>query len=117
MIPGMEKQEDVQTETREFICYKCNLKAKVDYFGKQPPFAKSMRLTEDTYIMRDPFSSDTGMISLGSHCALCTKSICASPECSIFYTKRFCVQCAVENALEFPSEIQQELRKRTAPKR
>ncbi|XP_045166712.2 cysteine-rich DPF motif domain-containing protein 1-like [Mercenaria mercenaria] len=95
---------------KEFLCYKCQLKIKYDYFGTKPPFAKSIILLEDTYIMKDPFSSEMGMISLGSHCSLCRKSVCSSGDCSIFYTKRFCLSCVQDKIEEFPVEIQQELK-------
>ena len=35
-------------------------------------------LLEEGYIMKDPFTSETGIVCLGSHCSLCQKSVCAS---------------------------------------
>lgn len=102
----MEESEIV----KEFLCHLCQLRVKYDYFGTKPPFAKSFTLLEDTYVMKDPFSSEMGMISLGSHCSSCQKSVCASGDCSIFYTKRFCLPCVQNKIEEFPVEIQQELK-------
>ena len=36
-------------------------------------------LLEESYVMKDPFSSEGSMITLGSHCQLCSKSVCAAP--------------------------------------
>ena len=35
-----EKMEEKEV-VKEFLCYKCQLKIKYDYFGTKPPFAKS----------------------------------------------------------------------------
>ncbi|KAL3851811.1 hypothetical protein ACJMK2_015516 [Sinanodonta woodiana] len=98
--------------SKEFICSSCNFKTQYHYFGKKPPFVKSLVMMEDAYIMKDPFSSEGGIIPLGSHCTICGKSVCLSLECSIFYTKRFCVHCVKENISEFPLEIQTEVMKK-----
>ncbi|XP_052781573.1 cysteine-rich DPF motif domain-containing protein 1-like [Mya arenaria] len=99
-------------QVKEFLCSICSLKVNYDFFGTKPPFAKSILLMEDSYVMKDPFTSEIGIISLGSHCSLCTKSVCASQDCSIFYTKRFCMSCVNANLEEFPFEIQQEIKNR-----
>jgi len=39
---NMAGDEDTE-KVREFICHKCNLKVRYDYFGSKPPFAKSIR--------------------------------------------------------------------------
>ncbi|KAL4220063.1 Cysteine-rich DPF motif domain-containing protein 1 [Mactra antiquata] len=95
---------------KEFLCYRCNLKIKYDYYGKKPPFAKSIAIGEECYVIKDPFTSDVGIINLGSHCSVCQRSVCASGDCSIFYCKRFCLQCVQENIEEFPIEIRQEIK-------
>ena len=38
----------------------------------------NFRLLEDAYVMKDPFSSEGGIITLGSHCSLCEKAVCLS---------------------------------------
>ncbi|XP_052266416.1 cysteine-rich DPF motif domain-containing protein 1-like [Dreissena polymorpha] len=109
---NMETDSEKPDVIKEFLCSNCGLKVKYDYFGTKPPFAKSLLLMEDTFVMKDPFSSEVGIITLGSHCSLCQKSVCASQDCSIFYTKRFCMKCVHDNIEEFPNEIYQELKNR-----
>ncbi|KAL5463517.1 hypothetical protein EMCRGX_G032417 [Ephydatia muelleri] len=94
-----------------FTCNKCGLSTSFYYFGRNWPFSKSLITLEDAYIARDPFSSDPTPLILGSHCVSCNSSVCVSPSCSVFYTKRFCVDCVQENWEEFPTEIQQEVLK------
>jgi hypothetical protein len=31
-----------EKEVKEFVCYICKLRVRYDYFGKEPPFAKSV---------------------------------------------------------------------------
>ncbi|CAM2097555.1 unnamed protein product [Caretta caretta] len=38
--------------------------------------------------------------------------VCVGTECSLFYSKRFCLPCVNENLREFPLEIRQDLEKR-----
>uniref|UniRef100_A0A2K6FVU6 Cysteine-rich DPF motif domain-containing protein 1 n=1 Tax=Propithecus coquereli TaxID=379532 RepID=A0A2K6FVU6_PROCO len=38
-----------------------------------------------------------------------------SVECSLFYSKRFCLPCVQKNISAFPQEIRQDLEKRKAP--
>ncbi|KAH9283424.1 Cysteine-rich DPF motif domain-containing protein 1 [Echinococcus granulosus] len=35
--------------------------------------------------------------------------VCVSPECSFFYAKRYCRDCATKNLDHFPEEIHKEL--------
>ena len=65
------------------------------------------RLLEDAYLTRDPFSSAPHPLILGSHCSSCSKVVCVSPVCSVFYTKRFCTDCVLANQDEFPPQIQE----------
>ncbi|XP_077867015.1 cysteine-rich DPF motif domain-containing protein 1-like [Saccoglossus kowalevskii] len=95
-----------------FICEQCGLSTSYDYYGKAPPFSKSIVIMEDAFVVRDPFTSDRKPLILGSHCSLCNKVICMAVNCSLFYTKRFCLSCVQENIEEFPMEIQQELAKK-----
>ncbi|KAI0216289.1 hypothetical protein LSAT2_031678 [Lamellibrachia satsuma] len=69
-------------------------------------------ILEEAYMKRDPFTEQKQCIVLGSHCTLCRKTVCVSPRCSLFYTKRFCIKCAMKHLAEFPEEIQMELEKK-----
>ncbi|XP_008701105.1 cysteine-rich DPF motif domain-containing protein 1 isoform X2 [Ursus americanus] len=73
-------------------------------------------LLEESYVMKDPFTSDKDrFLVLGSKCSLCSRLVCVGPECSLFYSKRFCLPCVQENMDAFPQEIRQDLEKRKAP--
>ncbi|XP_032348384.1 cysteine-rich DPF motif domain-containing protein 1 isoform X11 [Camelus ferus] len=99
-----------------FECQLCSLTAPYSYVGQQPPDTQSVVLLEESYVMRDPFTADKGrFLILGSRCSLCGRLVCVGPECSLFYSKRFCLPCVQENMDAFPQEIQQDLEKRKVP--
>uniref|UniRef100_A0A8I3NAD7 Cysteine-rich DPF motif domain-containing protein 1 n=2 Tax=Canis lupus familiaris TaxID=9615 RepID=A0A8I3NAD7_CANLF len=76
----------------------------------------SCSLLEESYVMKDPFTPDKDrFLVLGSRCSLCSRLVCVSPECSLFYSKRFCLPCVRDNMDAFPQEIRQDLEKRKAP--
>ncbi|XP_008585221.1 PREDICTED: cysteine-rich DPF motif domain-containing protein 1 [Galeopterus variegatus] len=99
-----------------FECQLCALTAPYSYVGQKPPDTQSVVLLEESYIMKDPFTSDKGrFLVLGSRCSLCSRLVCVGPECSLFYSKRFCLPCVQKNISAFPQEIRQDLEKRKAP--
>ncbi|XP_069101171.1 cysteine-rich DPF motif domain-containing protein 1-like [Argopecten irradians] len=106
--------DDGDEKVKTFICKNCDFSSSYHYFGTKPPFVKSILLLEEAYVKKDPFSSEGGMITLGSHCHHCKLSVCCSPNCSLFYSKRFCLGCVGQNIEEFPREIQQDIRVVTA---
>ncbi|XP_038267974.1 cysteine-rich DPF motif domain-containing protein 1 isoform X1 [Dermochelys coriacea] len=70
-------------------------------------------LLEESYVMKDPFIPDKDkFLILGSQCSLCNRRVCVGTECSLFYSKRFCLPCVNENLQEFPLEIRHDLNKR-----
>ena len=101
-------QREMSKKTK-FLCGTCGFLAKYDYFGRNPPFCKALVLLEEAYIIKDPFTDDRKAIVLGSHCSNCSKAVCVSTNCSLFYTKRFCKQCVKENIEEFPLEVKEEI--------
>ncbi|KAK6176806.1 hypothetical protein SNE40_015038 [Patella caerulea] len=101
-----------EESSKQFSCDICKFKANYEYYGSKPSFVKSLVLLEEAYLMRDPFTSDAGLIILGAHCSTCKKCVCLTGECSLFYTKRFCMECVYSNINEFPLEIQEEIRKK-----
>ncbi|XP_072452700.1 cysteine-rich DPF motif domain-containing protein 1 isoform X3 [Notamacropus eugenii] len=89
----------------------------VDQLVKRCPVSMiqsdKMLLLEECYVLKDPFTSDKDkFLILGSQCSLCSKLVCVGPECSLFYSKRFCLPCVRENLSAFPQEIQQDVEKR-----
>ncbi|XP_052681011.1 cysteine-rich DPF motif domain-containing protein 1-like [Crassostrea angulata] len=96
-----------------FVCENCNFSVSFDYFGRKPPFARSYVLMEEAYVMKDPFSEERGFITLGSSCNICRAKVCLSQNCSLFYTKRFCLRCVKKNLKEFPAEIKEEMTKKS----
>ncbi|XP_037703795.1 cysteine-rich DPF motif domain-containing protein 1 isoform X2 [Choloepus didactylus] len=93
-----------------FECHLCALTAPYSYLGQKPPDTQSVILLEESYVMKDPFTSDKDrFLILGSRCSLCSRL-----ECSLFYSKRFCLPCVQQNIEAFPQEIRQDLAKRKA---
>ena len=37
-----------------------------------------LRLLEDAYVMKDPFTRDRGLMIVGGHCSLCHIQVCCS---------------------------------------
>ncbi|KAM8973722.1 cysteine-rich DPF motif domain-containing protein 1 [Pelodytes ibericus] len=108
----MELDESTQPKGL-FECQLCKLSIPYTYFGQKPPNAHSVILLEECYVTKDPFSPEREkFLILGSHCNLCKQVVCAGAECSLFYSKRFCLPCINKNKSEFPHEIQQDLDKR-----
>ncbi|XP_075018378.1 cysteine-rich DPF motif domain-containing protein 1 isoform X1 [Calonectris borealis] len=99
--------------TGEFTCQLCGLTAPYTYYGQKPPNTRSIVLLEEGYVMKDPFTPDKDkFLILGSHCSLCSRSVCVGTDCSLFYSKRFCLPCVNENLKAFPLEIQEDMDKR-----
>ncbi|XP_074681739.1 cysteine-rich DPF motif domain-containing protein 1 [Strix aluco] len=108
----MDAPKEVQP-TGEFTCQLCGLTAPYTYYGQKPPNTRSIVLLEESYVMKDPFTPDKDkFLILGSHCSLCSRSVCVGTECSLFYSKRFCLPCVNENLKAFPLEIQEDMAKR-----
>ncbi|XP_042562865.1 cysteine-rich DPF motif domain-containing protein 1 [Clupea harengus] len=99
-----------------FTCETCSLSTPFTYFGQKPPNTRAIVLLEESYVLKDPFSPDREkFIVLGSSCTVCSKVVCVGTECSLFYTRRFCLPCVRENLDQFPQQIQVELAKKKAP--
>ncbi|KAK7868148.1 hypothetical protein R5R35_003024 [Gryllus longicercus] len=95
-----------------FTCYRCGLSEHYDFKGKKTPYSRWIELNEDGYIMQDPFSTNRNdFLLLGSDCSVCEKTICQSPNCSVYYMKRFCLPCAQTCLNKFPSAVQARVRK------
>lgn len=108
----------------EFKCEICAFSERCHYKGKRPPFANKIELIEESYVMKDPFSPPPGahstksnseyFIVIGAHCMDCDRMVCKSSECSIFYTKTFCLSCAKNHIRSFPVEVQSKIKKQLA---
>jgi len=96
-----------------FTCNICKSEFPYEYFGTKPPFHPRVIFLEEVYAMKDPFTPEPKPLCLGSLCSLCQSSVCVSPKCSLFYTKRFCFQCVKDNLEEFPDQIQKEYLKKS----
>ncbi|KAL5966373.1 Cysteine-rich DPF motif domain-containing protein 1 [Taenia solium] len=93
-----------------FKCSSCEFSVKFDDKGPHPRYLKPDINLEDAYIMRDPFvDGGSGGIIIGADCCVCKAGVCVSPECSFFYAKRYCKDCAIKNLDHFPEEIRKEL--------
>ncbi|XP_024435146.1 cysteine-rich DPF motif domain-containing protein 1 [Desmodus rotundus] len=99
-----------------FECQLCALTAPYSYVGQKPPNTQSIILLEESFVTKDPFTPDKDrFLILGSKCSICGRLVCVGPECSLFYSKRFCLPCVQENVHAFPQEIRQDLEKRKVP--
>ena len=113
-IKGVDKTKNFDPEIK-FSCFKCGLQETCHYFGRNPPFvAKQIQFTEDTFVMRDPFTPrETGrahFLQIGGNCGKCGRTVCV--ECSTFYSKRFCNECCAQYLSEFPPEIGTKIQKK-----
>lgn len=92
-----------------FECSICALEERYDYKGAKPPFARAIAYSEDCYIAKDPFSlpNKGEVLVLGADCSVCQKPICLG--CSLFYVKRFCRSCAIENISRLPNQLQSKI--------
>ncbi|XP_055046354.2 cysteine-rich DPF motif domain-containing protein 1 [Misgurnus anguillicaudatus] len=96
-----------------FNCKLCDLSSPYTFYGQKPPNTRAIVLLEECYGMRDPFSPEREkFLVLGSKCSLCNKNVCVGADCSLFYTKRFCLPCVREHIHQFPEQIQTELVKK-----
>ncbi|XP_023077509.1 cysteine-rich DPF motif domain-containing protein 1 isoform X1 [Piliocolobus tephrosceles] len=63
-----------------FECELCALTAPYSYVGQEPPNTQSMVLLEESYVMKDPFTSHKDrFLVLGSRCSLCSRLVCVGP--------------------------------------
>lgn len=104
--------ENPQTKPK-FQCIECNLMESYEYFGTEPPFVTYLTFNEPCYVLKDPFSAPQykQIIILGSNCSKCSRPVCKSTQCSIYFAKTFCLRCAQETIESFPEHIQNKLQK------
>lgn len=95
-----------------FTCYKCQLTERYSYYGRTPGFLKKMVFLENCYVIPNPFVArgSEDFIVLGSNCCACDQSVCQGAQCSVFYTKRFCRDCAKANIGELPAQVALKIR-------
>jgi hypothetical protein len=86
--------------------------------NKKEP-AITIDLLEQVYLLRDPFvaikdkdKDDQRKLSsliIGTTCSVCSLPVCVHADCSVFYTRRFCLKCLAKYRDEFPREILDEI--------
>jgi hypothetical protein len=122
-------------EPKVFQCSLCPFYAAYDRYDSkyinesiQPPVSTTKNkkepsitidLLEQVYLLRDPFvaikdkekEDQTKLSSLiiGSTCSVCSCPVCVHSDCSLFYTRRFCLKCIAKYRDEFPREILDEI--------
>ncbi|XP_060928408.1 cysteine-rich DPF motif domain-containing protein 1 [Limanda limanda] len=107
------EQSSSETSEKTFTCQLCGLSSSYSYYGQKPPNTRAIVLLEECFVTKDPFSPDREkFLVLGSTCSLCSLCVCAGSDCSLFYTKRFCMQCVNKHLDQFPHQIQSELAKK-----
>ncbi|XP_040886199.1 cysteine-rich DPF motif domain-containing protein 1 [Toxotes jaculatrix] len=107
------EQTTSETLQKTFTCQLCGLSIPYTYYGQKPPNTRAIVLLEECFVTKDPFSPEKEkFLVLGSTCSLCSLCVCVGPDCSLFYTKRFCMQCVNKHLDQFPHQIQAELAKK-----
>ncbi|XP_061570939.1 cysteine-rich DPF motif domain-containing protein 1 [Cololabis saira] len=102
-----------ETPQNTFSCDLCGLSTPFTYYGQKPPNTRAIVLLEECFVGRDPFRPDRDrFLVLGSTCSLCSSTVCVGADCSLFYTKRFCMRCVNKHLDQFPHQIQAELAKK-----
>ena len=71
--------------------------------GKKAPYCPGVIFFDDTYLLRDPYSPEPRVVGVAGPCDLCSSIACF--DCSVFYTKRFCGKCVLENPDGFPQQL------------
>lgn len=106
-VPSKQNNRE---ERKTFACSFCTLNEKYDYRGTKPPFQKHVIYLEECYVMKDPFTAlnQREALVLGGDCYFCKKSVCL--DCSIFYTKRFCKICALDNIQDLPLQLHKKIK-------
>jgi len=93
-----------------FQCSLCGVCEDYSYHGRSPRFCRHIVLLEDCFVIQDPFnkfdSAEDKFLVLGGECAACGCCVCQGAACSVYYTKRFCMECAKANRDKFPPEVQ-----------
>ncbi|XP_015253220.1 PREDICTED: cysteine-rich DPF motif domain-containing protein 1 [Cyprinodon variegatus] len=107
------EQTSIETPQSTFCCQLCGLSSPFTYYGQKPPNTRAIVLLEECFVAKDPFSPEKEkFLVLGSTCSLCNICVCVGPDCSLFYTKRFCMKCVNRHLDHFPQQIQAELAKK-----
>ncbi|KAM9327515.1 cysteine-rich DPF motif domain-containing protein 1 isoform 1-T1 [Pholidichthys leucotaenia] len=107
LTTARESRKDV------FTCQLCHLSSPYTYYGQKPPNTRAIVLLEECFVSKDPFSPDKEkFLILGSICSLCNVRVCVGSDCSLFYTKRFCMRCVNKHLDQFPHQVQAELAKK-----
>jgi len=107
------KGEDYYEKTIQFECSICGLCEMCQYLGRKPPFTKHLlEFDEEVFVMIDPFKPRqsrwfSDFLVLGGTCAACNVECCQ--DCSIYFSKRFCIKCAEFNINEFPKDVQSKI--------
>lgn len=108
MEDSKQKEEPV---VYNFKCTSCEIDEQAHYKGSNPPFSRNIVLKYPSYVMKDPFSppGKGEILVLGSDCVVCGLPVCINKECSLFYIKMYCLNCANKSIEIFPVEIKSKL--------
>ncbi|XP_023696273.1 cysteine-rich DPF motif domain-containing protein 1 [Paramormyrops kingsleyae] len=114
----METSSAAEGSGSRFTCELCGLSAPFSYYGQKPPDTRAIVLLEECFVMKDPFSPNRDkFLILGSNCSVCHRTVCVGTDCSLFYTKRFCLPCVHKHLDQFPLQIRNELAKKKSSQR
>uniref|UniRef100_A0A915Q062 Cysteine-rich DPF motif domain-containing protein 1 n=1 Tax=Setaria digitata TaxID=48799 RepID=A0A915Q062_9BILA len=127
-------KEDGNANTVKFTCFLCGLTENCLYgLVKVSSRTHIYRYKDEMYYMLDPFRNRSGMderrvirtratvsskmsggnktpsifdnFVLGAICSVCGQPVCIAENCSVFYTKTFCIVCATRGKAHFPKDL------------
>ena len=122
---GNNRRKVEEDELVQFKCSSCHLNEVCHFLGKTlPSHKKRVTFKEDTFVMRDPFTprvvaahsanrspwSGCNLLVIGGFCTICQSSVCV--DCSMFYTRRYCLDCAANHIREFPADVGAKIQKK-----
>lgn len=106
----ISQEEEGELVYSKFQCQQCGNEYKYEKHAKFKKESLQFYMLEHVYYIKDPFEDKSQLpIVLGGDCSLCGGTVCVSPKCSIFYTKRYCFSCVQENINSFPVEVCKEM--------
>ena len=84
----------------------------------RPSSLTLLHLSPDSFLeptalfRRDPFvAARKRPLLLGAECSVCARLVCTAASCSLFYSRRFCTDCAAKHRAAFPPEVQPDIAK------
>ncbi|VDK71680.1 unnamed protein product [Litomosoides sigmodontis] len=127
------EKEDGDGNLVKFTCVLCGLSENCRYgLVEVVGLTHTYRYKDEMYYMLDPFRNRSNVderrlartkantrnkisgskvksifdvVVLGAICSICGQPVCISEDCSVFYTKTFCIVCVTREKTHFPKSF------------